>query len=344
MKSRCLFLFAISLLFFILSHAQQSQDSLVKLSPRLQAIQNSMRLSEGNDSITLVLTVKDLKLFQQEIAFLKILSVYTPAQTILVSGRKKDLFHILKDDNIVFADVLRKPYEEITTGAPDLTTNKINYLHRRFPDVNGEAITISIKENRFDKEDIDLKGRWITGSNESPSASAHASIMATVIAGGGNSSPAAKGVAWGARVVSSDFSTLLPDADTIYRHHNISIQNHSYGVGIENFYGSDAVAFDISVVNNPSLVHVFSAGNAGTQVSAAGLYTGVRGFANLTGSFKMAKNVIVVGAVDSFGNVVSPSSKGPAFDGRIKPDLRRWREFRGRGCCFRNCCRFAAGL
>ena len=77
----------------------------------------------------------------------------------------------------------------------------------------------------------------------------------------------------------------------------------------------------MSVWNNPALVHVFSSGNSGSTASVAGLYGGIAGFANLTGSFKMAKNIITVGATDSFNIVAALSSKGPAFDGRVKPEM-----------------------
>jgi hypothetical protein len=35
----------------------------------------------------------------------------------------------------------------------------------------------------------------------------------------------------------------------------------------------------------------------------------------------MAKNIITVGHIDSLGVVLAPSSKGPAYDGRVKPEL-----------------------
>ncbi|MGB8195010.1 MAG: S8 family peptidase, partial [Chitinophagaceae bacterium] len=57
------------------------------------------------------------------------------------------------------------------------------------------------------------------------------------------------------------------------------------------------------------------------QLAGSGAYTGITGFANITGSFKMAKNILVVGAIDSTGKIELPSSRGPAYDGRIKPDL-----------------------
>ena len=35
----------------------------------------------------------------------------------------------------------------------------------------------------------------------------------------------------------------------------------------------------------------------------------------------MAKNILTVGATDSFSIVAALSSKGPAHDGRVKPEL-----------------------
>jgi hypothetical protein len=71
----------------------------------------------------------------------------------------------------------------------------------------------------------------------------------------------------------------------------------------------------------PWLVHVFSSGNIGDQSPPDGLYAALEGFANLTGQFKQSKNSITVGATDSLDQVVSLSSGGPAYDGRIKPEV-----------------------
>ncbi|NJO25283.1 MAG: S8 family serine peptidase [Bacteroidia bacterium] len=99
------------------------------------------------------------------------------------------------------------------------------------------------------------------------------------------------------------------------------MQNHSYGIGVQNYYGINAGAFDVSVSQLPHLVHVFSSGNSGNLTNASGPYSGVTRFANITGNLKMAKNALVVGAIDSTGNIPLLSSRGPAYDGRIKPDL-----------------------
>ena len=83
--------------------------------------------------------------------------------------------------------------------------------------------------------------------------------MATILAGGGNSGPQGKGAAWQARLVSSDFARLAPDDDQQLGQAGVSVQNHSYGVAIENYYGLDAVDYDRQCRQLPTLLHVFSA-------------------------------------------------------------------------------------
>jgi hypothetical protein len=112
----------------------------------------------------------------------------------------------------------------------------------------------------------------------------------------------------------------MPEPDTYYITQHVRVQNHSYGTGLENYYGSDAAAYDALVAANRPLVHVFSAGNSGLA-NGTGPYTGIAGFSNLTGSFKMAKNIITAGSLDSLGNIEPASSRGPAYDGRIKPEV-----------------------
>ncbi|HLF45858.1 MAG TPA: S8 family serine peptidase [Chitinophagaceae bacterium] len=228
---------------------------------------------------------------------------------------------ILLPEVIFVEDGNRIPNEEVRVSNLDLSLNKINKVHRQFPLLNGDGLTVSVKENKPDTADIDFKGRFLSTHLSSSIVSSHATNMATLIAGAGNTWHLGKGAAWGSRISSSDFASLLPDASAAYQQYSISVQNHSYGVGIENYYGADASAYDITTINDSTLLHIFSAGNMGTSASNSGTYSGIPGFANLTGSFKMAKNVFTVGATDSFNVIASLSSKGPAFDGRIKPDL-----------------------
>ena len=312
-KSVILFLFLLIPGGFLAAQVQNSYSKKVA-EPLKNYLLNQPR---GTDSIDVMIAAKNVKAFEK----LRILYQYEPAQAIIARVPVAVLSQLILDDQLVFIDLLRKPREEITTGAYDLSANEINFMQKQYPGLGGAGITASVKELSFDSADIDIRGRHYHSGLGDAATSSHASIMATMIAGGGNSTIFAKGVAPASRISSSSYNTLLPDHDSIYFKQKISVQNHSYGTGIENYYGADAAAYDKSVHVNPTLLHVFSAGNIGTTASAAGPYAGVQGYANLSGSFKMSKNSLSVGAIDSFYNVMPGSSRGPAYDGRVKPEL-----------------------
>ena len=285
-----------------------------------RSLGNILKERSRTEFIDVVVSLKHASLIYK-VDSIQVLNVYEPTNAFRIRLKVSKLSELINQGEILFADIYRAPKEELTTGTLDLSLNRINFVHNKFPFINGDSIFASIKEQRFDTSDIDIKGRHFDSRVAAATVSTHASIMATMLAGAGNTSPFAKGAAWGSFVSSSDFANLLPDADSVYRNYRISVQNHSYGTAIENYYGADATAFDESTKNNPSLLHVFSSGNSGTATSTSGTYSGIQGLANITGSFKMAKNIITVGATDSFNHVVGPSSKGPAYDGRVKPEL-----------------------
>ncbi len=224
-------------------------------------------------------------------------------------------------DQVQFIELIRKPAEELKQEGLDLTLNEIKLTHHRFPELSGTNMTVSIKEDLFDTTDIDFKNRINVSSMASDKIRLHATNMASIAAGGGNSDPTAKGVAWDAIISSSDFAQLLPDDDSYFLSDMISVQNHSYGTGIENYYGIESAAYDALCNRIPELVHVFSSGNEGSVSPPTGTYAGLAGWANLTGQFKQSKNTITVGATDSIYQVINISSKGPAYDGRIKPEI-----------------------
>lgn len=227
---------------------------------------------------------------------------------------------LLRDEMVSYIEPFRRPKTEASVIGHDLTVNSISTAQNKF-DLSGDGISVSVKEEVFDTSDIDLKNRTRLYGNETSNYSQHATTIATLIAGAGNSSWRGKGLAPKATLSSASFLNLLPEENTYFTDHNIFIQNHSYGTSIENFYGAQAAAYDQQIFDIPQLVHVFSSGNDGLSKSSVGIYSNVEGYANLTGNFKMAKNIITVGAVDKEEKPIGRSSKGPAYDGRIKPEL-----------------------
>jgi hypothetical protein len=310
------------LLFFSSISFSQTPADLKKFSPLLQ---KNWEQKNKNDISTFIVAVSDEAAFNKFLEERKTIFkiyVYSLSKLFVIKTNWQEMIRsVLPLKQVLFIDELRKPKEEVALSNFDIGTNKVNVVHNLFPQYNGNGVVASIKEDRPDTADIDFKGRYIHTSNVSNLFSAHATNMMTIIGGAGNSYYEGKGAAWGVTLTSSNFAILLPDPDAFYQQYDITVQNHSYGTGIENFYGADAAAYDASVIARPSLLHVFSAGNSGFQTSITGPYANVPGFANITGSFKMAKNIITVGHTDSFGVVLPASSKGPAYDGRIKPEL-----------------------
>jgi hypothetical protein len=294
-----------------------------KLSPNLIDSKSKINRDIQQHFFIVTSNLKDLKQYLVEKNLQQQVIREYEASNLLIFRSNWNLMDsvFLRSPLVKFIDIVRIPHEESAIDGFDLSTNKVNLIHSELSSTNGIGTVVSVKENRPDSNDIDLKGRLISTASASSNMTAHATVMSTIIAGGGNSYYNSKGVAWGADIVSSNFINLLPDTDAYYKENSVLVQNHSYGTGIENYYGADATAYDASTINNPFLLHVFSSGNSGDKTSLAGRYAGINGFANITGSFKMAKNIITVGAIDSFYNVSLLSSRGPAHDGRIRPEL-----------------------
>lgn len=296
-----------------------------KLSPSL--FQRWKQSSETRKRHYLI-KVDSFDRFRSELEDLKPLSkavqsIDIQTQSVLLYTNQKTIEkHILPSSLVYFIDQhLSHPIEERSIAGLDLSQNNISTVHKLYPDLDGAQTKVSIKENSFDPQDLDVRGREIPSDLKDKLIATHATNMATLIGGAGNSFHDGKGVAVSTNFSSSSFSNLLPDNDNYFQSNQIFVQNHSYGLTIENYYGLEAMAYDEQVERIPHLLHVFSAGNNGEGTSEAGPYAGISDFANLTGTMKMAKSIITVGAVDSLDRVPAASSKGPAFDGRIKPEL-----------------------
>ena len=250
-----------------------------------------------------------------------IINRFDPLHMLTIKAKASFIKKIINCNAVLFADDVKKPKEELLLGFVDYSFNNISLLQSEYPQYNGNNLFVSIKENRFDTTDIDFKNRIVPSAFASPIFNSHASAMATITAGGGNTWNYTKGAGWNAKLSSASFSNLLPEPLAYYQQPNIYLQNHSYGTIVEHFYGAEAAAYDASVTSIPSLVHVFSVGNSGLINPTSGRYAGISATANITGNFKQSKNTISVGHADSFYTVLPPSSRGPAFDGRIKPEL-----------------------
>ncbi len=284
---------------------------------------NSWKLNLADHKKQEYIYIKVTKDFDASILKAPKVCLVHPTFTLLqISVKNHDLAQLTEHPEVLLiSEEGNSPKTESRVIDMNLNPNRVNKIHHFYPELQGQTETISIKENHFDQNDIDLLNRAIETGLESPFVDVHTTEIATIIAGAGNSFVTGLGVAGEASLTSSDFITVLPDNESYYSDYGVKTQNHSYGTEIESFYGIQAEAFDLSANENPDLLHVFSSGNEGLESSQSGSYAGIDNYANLTGNFKMSKNTLSVGSVDTVKNSVIYSSAGPAYDGRIKPEI-----------------------
>ena len=307
--------------------AQQTENTVLQKELGQKLAPNLHHATEGNVPTRYRLQVKDKSAFHNWLyknqLKLQLEEVAGHDNVLLVSGiSRKQLLLLLSSPSVTYIDrANRQAQEELELKDADFVANNIYTVQARYPELTGEGMGVSVKENPFNPEDIDLKGRVLSPQSFGDVTSVHATTMATLIAGAGNSSPSGKGVTWKSSIAYSDFAELYPDDSRALLIQGISVQNHSYGVGVENYYGLESQAYDRQAFQSPQLLHVFSSGNSGDKTDTTGTYANLQGIANLTGQFKTSKNTISVGALEPTGQVGTRSSRGPAYDGRIKPEL-----------------------
>ena len=183
----------------------------------------------------------------------------------------------------------------------------------------GENIGVLVRDDGIVGPHIDFEGR-IDNSTATGTGQTHGDGVSGILTGAGNLDPSMRGMAAGANLYVSNYASSFLDAATTSRIANgtVQITNSSYGNGCNAGYTSTSATVDDQVFNNPTILHVFSCGNSGTQNCNYGAGSG---WGNITGGHKQGKNVIATANMYFDGSLVNSSSRGPAYDGRIKPDL-----------------------
>ncbi|MEP7320187.1 MAG: hypothetical protein ABI921_15630, partial [Panacibacter sp.] len=158
-------------------------------------------------------------------SFLQFIDEHKTAATIVSMQKDLNLFRIkttavfmheklLGLQEVASVDIkLNKPKEETVINDHDNTVNATNLFFAAYPGIKGDGLTVSVKENLFDTGDIDFSGRYKPTTPSSKERTIHATTMATLIGGGGNSFFTGKGIAWGCNISSADFANLLPESN-----------------------------------------------------------------------------------------------------------------------------------
>lgn len=166
---------------------------------------------------------------------------------------------------------------------------------------------------------IDFQGR-IDNSLASGSGQSHGDGVSGIMSGAGNLNPLNRGMAAGSMLYVVNYQSSFLDSPTVslINSGDVVITNSSYSNGCNAGYTTITQTVDTQAQSLPNLQHTFSAGNS--NGSNCGYGAGSQ-WGNITGGHKQGKNVIATANVFFDGSLVNSSSRGPAHDGRIKPDI-----------------------
>lgn len=212
------------------------------------------------------------------------------------------------------------PVPDNYTGRTSHRSNAIAADFESGRQYDGTGVSVMLQDDGKIGPHIDFEGR-IKQQFVNFFGGDHGDHCAGIIAAAGNLDPKARGNAFDADLYVYSAAPSYPGFSSIPSHyfdHEIRVTSTSYSNGCNAGYTSLARSLDLQIITYPSLMHVFSAGNSGTDNCG---YGAGAGWGNITGGHKVGKNVITVANLNYLDNLAGSSSRGPAHDGRIKPDI-----------------------
>ncbi len=244
-------------------------------------------------------------------------SIFEPLGIIEAIGSRESLLNALDLPFVLYAELPEPPAELEIEDEMTMTRGAYINGYYNLNGVNGAGITIAVNEGgRVDSiYEPDYKNR-LNRTWESGGASGHKTGVSMRMCSAGNLDPQQRGQAWGATLWSGGINfTNAAQA-------NVNIVNNSFGYGCISgtaTYNSGAAINDYLVRTNSRFMITYSCGNIGGSNCAA--YGAGAGWGSITGLVKSAKNIFAVGAMSTNDQLTGFSSKGPAMDGRILPDI-----------------------
>ena len=186
------------------------------------------------------------------------------------------------------------------------------------PGLDGSGVTVVVNDDGFVGPHIDFKGRTSQDDVLSDLTGTHGDMCAGIVGGAGNRDPSTAGMAPGAELIIRQYQGDLPDTETLHQLSGAVIFSSSYSNGCNAGYTETTQRVDQEVVDNPSILQVFSAGNEGQNDCG---YGAGPVWGTISGGHKIAKHVIATANITDTDQLVASSSRGPSADGRIKPDI-----------------------
>jgi len=220
---------------------------------------------------------------------------------------------------VKYIERMPPPAEKEDTGGRSLQrSNQINVDYQGGLKFDATGVNMLVRDDGEVGPHVDYKGRLLNLVVD-PTGT-HGDGVAGVMGGAGNIDPDIEGGASGAFIYVTQYFSNFLDSETInaIANDSVVITNSSYSNGCNAGYTSIAQTVDQQIINTPVLMHVFSGGNSNNNNCGYGAGSQ---WGNVTGGHKVGKNVMTVANLFADEDLVNSSSRGPAHDGRIKPDI-----------------------
>ncbi len=200
-------------------------------------------------------------------------------------------------------------------------SNLLDSDHALGKKFNGEGVSVLVRDDGPLGPHIDYQGRLNNQVTATGGDGPHGDGVGGILGGAGNLDPTVKGMAAGASIYSVRYTPDFQDQTLpLHLDKNVTITNTSYSNGCNVGYTLASQTVDRQLFEHPTLTHVFSAGNSNGIANCLSYGAGNQ-WGNITGGHKMAKNAIVAANLYADATIVESSSRGPAYDGRLKPDI-----------------------
>ena len=304
-----------------------------KLDPKIQNnIFPDWAINNGKLSIK-VLLYKDANISVMQELFrnkgYRIDAISLLSNSITITIKPTELSTITNMSSVWYIEPIDPPSEKENKTARTLgRSNTINTKYASGRHYNGEGINIMMQDDGIIGPHIDYQGRIDQssfGGSANNLSNTHGDHVAGTIMGSGNLDPIAAGMANAAFLYvydsnNNNYGNAFPN---LYVNEDVVITSKSYSNGCNAGYTSLSQELDQQINLYPSLTHVFSAGNNGSSACSNPYISSTNGsdWGNVTGGHKQGKNVIAVANLTSTSGLANSSSRGPAADGRIKPDI-----------------------
>lgn len=249
-----------------------------------------------------------------------ILAEHTYSRVWEIACHKNNIAKLATLPYVQYIELIDEPGEpENYPGRSLHRTNAISTEYASNRQYDGTGIKVQMQDDGGIGPHIDYTGRVPRqfSDNFNPGDD-HGDHVAGTIMGAGNLNPKARGMAPGADLYVYEYSPMNDSIVPHYDQFGIRITSTSYSNGCNRGYSTTARDHDMETRQLPELIHVFSAGNS--NGSDCGYGAGDQ-WGNITGGHKVGKNVIAVANLNANDGIANSSSRGPAHDGRIKPDV-----------------------